>query len=151
MTSTLFADVLTRLGIREVNSGVFAGEFVSQPGGGEISSLNPATGEVIARVRTAARGDYDRAMGVAQKSFESWRLLPPPRRGEVVRLIGDALRRHKEDLGLLVTLEVGKIRSEGAGEVQEMIDMCDYAVGLSRQLYGLTIASERTNHRILEQ
>src|SRR6185295_7423401 len=151
MKSTLFADVLARLGIREVNSGVFAGEFVSQPGGAEIGSVNPATGETIARVRSAARADYDRAVAVAQKSFESWRLLPPPRRGEVVRLIGNALRRHKEDLGLLVTLEVGKIRSEGAGEVQEMIDMCDYAVGLSRQLYGLTIASERANHRMLEQ
>jgi len=151
MAAADFSDVLSRLGIREVNSGVFAGEFVSQPGGTEISSFNPATGEVIARVRTASRTDYDRAMDVAQKSFDSWRLLPPPRRGEVVRLIGDALRRHKEDLGLLVTLEVGKIRSEGAGEVQEMIDMCDYAVGLSRQLYGLTIASERANHRMLEQ
>ncbi|MCE9524561.1 MAG: aldehyde dehydrogenase family protein [Planctomycetales bacterium] len=151
MNKPLFADVLARLGIREINSGVFAGEFVSQPGGAEIASVNPATGETIARVRSASRADYDRAVAVAQKSFESWRLLPPPRRGEVVRLIGDALRRHKEDLGLLVTLEVGKIRSEGAGEVQEMIDMCDYAVGLSRQLYGLTIASERANHRMLEQ
>ena len=151
MKSTLFADVLARLGIREVNSGVFASEFVSQPGGPEIASVNPATGETIARVRSASRADYERAVDVAQKAFESWRLVPPPRRGEVVRLIGDALRRHKEDLGLLVTLEVGKIRSEGAGEVQEMIDMCDYAVGLSRQLYGLTIASERANHRMLEQ
>ncbi|MFN0021308.1 MAG: aldehyde dehydrogenase family protein [Pirellulaceae bacterium] len=151
MNERLFADVLARLGIREVNSGVFAGEIVSQPGGSEIASVNPATGETIARVRSASRADYDRAVAVAQKSFESWRLVPPPRRGEVVRLIGDALRRHKEDLGLLVTLEVGKIRSEGAGEVQEMIDMCDYAVGLSRQLYGLTIASERANHRMLEQ
>ena len=148
---TQFADVLSRLGIREVNSGVFAGEYVSKPGGAEIASLNPAMGETVARVRTASRADYDRTLAVAQKSFESWRLLPPPRRGEVVRLIGDALRRHKEDLGLLVTLEVGKIRSEGAGEVQEMIDMCDYAVGLSRQLYGLTIASERADHRMLEQ
>ena len=151
MAAADFSEVLSRLGIREVNSGVFAGEFASQPGGAEIASLNPATGEVIARVRTASRTDYERAMDVAQKSIESWRLLPPPRRGEVVRLIGDALRRHKEDLGLLVMLEVGKIRSEGAGEVQEMIDMCDYAVGLSRQLYGLTIASERANHRMLEQ
>lgn len=153
MKTDLFADALTRLGIREVNSGVFAGEFVSQPGGAEIGSVNPATGETIARVRSASRADYDRVVNQAQKSLFAgeWKRLPAPRRGEVVRLIGDALRRHKEDLGLLVTLEVGKIRSEGAGEVQEMIDMCDYAVGLSRQLYGLTIASERANHRMLEQ
>jgi aldehyde dehydrogenase (NAD+) len=151
MNKPLFADVLASLGIREVNSGVFAGEFVAQPGGPEFVSLNPATGETIARVRSASRADYERAVAVAKQAFEPWRLVPPPRRGEVVRLIGDALRRHKEDLGLLVTLEVGKIRSEGAGEVQEMIDMCDYAVGLSRQLYGLTIASERANHRMLEQ
>ncbi|MBC7853739.1 MAG: aldehyde dehydrogenase family protein [Pirellulaceae bacterium] len=151
MDKQLLAEVLSRLGIRDVNSGVFAGEFVSQPGGAEMASVNPATGETIAHVRSGSRADYERAVAVAQKSFESWRLVPPPRRGEVVRLIGEALRRHKEDLGLLVTLEVGKIRSEGAGEVQEMIDMCDFAVGLSRQLYGLTIASERANHRMLEQ
>ena len=144
-------DVLSRLGIKEVNSGVDAAGFVEAPGGAEIASTNPATGDVLARVRTAARPDYERAVSAAQKAFQTWRLVPPPQRGEVVRQIGNALRKHKEDLGLLVTLEVGKIRSEGAGEVQEMIDMCDYAVGLSRQLFGLTIASERANHRMLEQ
>ena len=85
------------------------------------------------------------------EAFQSWRLVPPPRRGEVVRQIGAALRARKADLGLLVTLETGKIRTEGEGEVQEMIDMCDFAVGLSRQLYGLTIASERPRHRMIEQ
>src|SRR5436190_17856201 len=93
MTPPQMTALLSRLGIREVNSGVFAGEFLSQPGGAEIVSKNPATGETIARVRTASRADYERAAATAQKSFESWRLVPPPRRGEVVRLIGDALRR----------------------------------------------------------
>src|SRR5690606_12607354 len=87
----------------------------------------------------------------AQAAFKTWRITPPPVRGEIVRQLGLALREHKRDLGLLVTLENGKIRSEGEGEVQEMIDMCDFSVGLSRQLYGLTIASERPNHRMFEQ
>ena len=111
-------DVLSRLGIKEVNSGVDAAGFVEAPGGGEIVSTNPATGEVLARVRTAARPDYERAVTAAQKAFQTWRLVPPPRRGEIVRQIGEALRKHKDDLGLLVTLEAGKIQIEGAGEVQ---------------------------------
>lgn len=147
----MFEDVLARLGIQAENSGVFAGQWLSWPGGEVISSVNPATGEVLARVRTASRSDYDQVVQSAVEAFRSWRLLPAPQRGEIVRQIGDALRRHKDDLGMLVTLEAGKIRSEGAGEVQEMIDMAAYAVGLSRQLYGLTIASERPSHRMLEQ
>lgn len=147
----MFHDVLQRLGIREVNSGVFAGEWIGRPGGPELVSCNPATGEPIARVLTAGRADYERAVESAQAAFRRWRTTPPPQRGEVVRRLGEVLRAHKDDLGLLVTLEVGKIRSEGAGEVQEMIDMCDFAVGLSRQLYGLTIASERPRHRMFEQ
>ncbi len=99
----------------------------------------------------ASPDEYDALAERAQEAFTSWRLVPPPPRGEVVRQIGEALREHKADLGLLVTLETGKIRSEGRGEVQEMIDMCDFAVGLSRQLYGLTIASERPQHRMFEQ
>ena len=100
---------------------------------------------------TASRTDYDRVVETAEAAFQNWRSLPPPARGELVRQLGAALREYKDDLGLLVTLEVGKIRSEGAGEVQEMIDMCDLAVGMSRQLYGLTIASERPRHRMFEQ
>lgn len=147
----MFAEVLSRLGIAEVNSGVFTGEWIVQPGGVEIASINPATGESIARVQTASRGDYEHCVQRAIEAFQRWRLAPPPQRGEVIRQLGEALRRHKRDLGLLVTLETGKIRSEGEGEVQEMIDMCDFAVGLSRQLYGLTIATERPQHRLFEQ
>jgi aldehyde dehydrogenase (NAD+) len=105
----------------------------------------------MARVIGASREAYERAAESAVAAFKRWRLLPPPQRGEIVRQIGMALRERKADLGMLVTLEAGKIKSEGLGEVQEMIDMCDFAVGLSRQLYGLTIASERPSHRMLEQ
>ena len=147
----MFESVLTRLGIRDVNSGVGSAEWVFEPGGAEITSINPATGQPLARVRTASRADYDRLVDRASEAFVDWRMLPAPQRGEVVRQLGLALRACKDDLGLLVTLETGKIRSEGLGEVQEMIDMCDFAVGLSRQLYGLTIASERPQHRMFEQ
>ena len=147
----MFPEVLTRLGIGEVNSGVYSGRWMPNASGGEIESVNPATGEPIARVLTASRQDYDHAVERAQQAFLDWRALPPPQRGEIVRQIGQSLREHKRDLGLLVTLEVGKIRSEGEGEVQEMIDMCDLATGLSRQLYGLTMASERPQHRLFEQ
>jgi aldehyde dehydrogenase (NAD+) len=147
----MFEQLLKRLGIEAVNSGVCGGAWLQQPAGAELVSLNPSTGKPIARVKTAARADYDKVTGDAQAAFERWRLMPPPARGEIVRQFGLALREHKADLGLLVTLEAGKIRSEGEGEVQEMIDMCDFATGLSRQLYGLTIASERPNHRLMEQ
>ena len=147
----MFEQVLKRLGIESVNSGVCGGEWLDRPNGPELVSSNPSTGESIARVKTAARADYDHVVEAAQDSFERWRLMPPPARGEIVRQLGIALREHKADLGLLLTLEVGKIRSEGEGEVQEMIDMCDFATGLSRQLHGLTIASERPNHRLMEQ
>jgi aldehyde dehydrogenase (NAD+) len=141
----------SRLGLERSLSGVFADEWIAEPTGRTIPVHNPATGEVLAEVRTAGRQDYERVVETAQKAFLRWRTLPAPRRGEVIRELGNLLRSHKEDLGLLVTLEVGKIRSEGLGEVQEMIDMCDFATGLSRQLYGLTIASERPEHRLFEQ
>jgi len=147
----MFEDVLRRLGIGEVNSGVFAGHWIAEPGGGELVSENPATGEPIARVLTASRQDYERTVEAAQTAFRAWRSVPPPVRGDVIRRLGLALRTAQADLGLLVTLECGKIRDEGRGEVQEMIDMCDFAVGLSRQLYGRTIASERPDHRLFEQ
>jgi aldehyde dehydrogenase (NAD+) len=147
----MFADVLSRLGIGPASSGVYAGRWIEQPAGEEVVSLNPATGEPIGRVLAANRASYDQAVEAASAVFPRWRLTPPPQRGEIVRQIGEALRQAKTDLGLLVTLETGKIKSEGLGEVQEMIDMCDFAVGLSRQLYGLTIASERPNHRMFEQ
>ena len=154
----MFDDVLARLGIKPVNSGVYAGRWIEQPGGEEIVSLNPATGQPIARVIGASLNQSIRWSAACSQvvdssiaAFKTWRLVPPPQRGEIVRQIGNALREAKSDLGMLVTLEAGKIKSEGLGEVQEMIDMCDFAVGLSRQLYGLTIASERANHRMFEQ
>jgi aldehyde dehydrogenase (NAD+) len=147
----MFAEVLARLGIRQENSGVYADGWIERPGGEVIEPLNPATGEVIARVVSASAADYGRAAESSAQAFRKWRLVPAPQRGEIVRQIGQALREQKDDLGLLVTLEAGKIRSEGRGEVQEMIDMADFAIGLSRQLYGLTIATERANHRMLEQ
>ncbi len=146
----MFDAVLSRLGLRDINDGASSG-MPLRCRGGELDSLNPATGEVLGRVRMAEEEDYETLAGRAQEAFAAWRLVPPPARGEVIRQFGQALREHKEDLGLLVTLETGKIRSEGEGEVQEMIDMCDFAVGLSRQLYGLTIASERPRHRMFEQ
>jgi aldehyde dehydrogenase (NAD+) len=129
--------VLERLGVVSAESGV--------------ASMNPATGTELARVRLAPADDYDRTVAQSIEVFERWRMFPAPKRGEIVREIGDELRRSKDDLGTLVTLETGKILAEGKGEVQEMIDIADFAVGLSRQLYGLTIASERPEHRMYEQ
>ena len=148
----MFDRVLDELGVGDVNSGVcHSGRWVGQPSGEEIWSINPATGSRLARVWTAGRSDYEACVAASEQAFLEWREIPAPARGEIVRQLGNALREKKEQLGLLVTLEVGKIRSEGAGEVQEMIDMCDFATGLSRQLYGLTMASERPQHRLFEQ
>jgi aldehyde dehydrogenase (NAD+) len=119
--------------------------------GPSIASLNPADGSELGRVRLASAEDYDRTVAKSMQVFRRWRMFPAPKRGEIVREIGDEFRRHKDDLGTLVTLEMGKILAEGKGEVQEMIDIADFAVGLSRQLYGLTIASERPEHRMMEQ
>jgi len=142
--------VLERLGIRPVNAGASAGRWLDTKGA-EVVSSNPATGEPLAAVRQAVAADYETVIATAQKAFETWRTVPAPRRGEVIRVLGNALREHKDDLGRLVALENGKILSEGLGEVQEMIDICDYAVGLSRQLYGLSMHSERPSHRMYEQ
>lgn len=144
-------ELLSRLGIGRVNSGVYSGRWIPRPSGGSTESINPANGEVLATVLSGGREDYEQTMESSRHAFGRWQKMPAPQRGEIVRQIGNSLRRHKEDLGLLVTLEAGKIRSEGAGEVQEMIDMCDFAVGLSRQLYGLTMPSERPEHRMFEQ
>ena len=144
-------DILQALGIDDKTSGVFAGDWVAAPSGGEITSLNPTTGEPIATILTASEDDYEAVIGNAHEAFLQWRKLPAPKRGEVIRQLGNALREYKEPLGALVSLEMGKIRAEGEGEVQEMIDICDFAVGLSRQLYGLTMQSERPVHRMYEQ
>src|SRR5258708_32176435 len=115
-----------------------------------IPARSPIDGSVVGHVQEATEEDMRGAIARAQKSFLSWREVPAPRRGELIRILGEELRRSKEDLGRLVTLETGKILSEGLGEVQEMIDICDFAVGLSRQLYGLTITTERPGHRMME-
>jgi len=141
--------ILTKLGIGQDNSGVFNGDWFGS--GDPIEVRTPIDGSVLATVRQASADEYDRAVSKAQEAFLKWRTVPAPMRGETVRRLGVALREHKEPLGDLVTLEMGKIRPEGHGEVQEMIDICDFATGLSRQLYGLTMHSERPKHRMYEQ
>jgi aldehyde dehydrogenase (NAD+) len=142
--------VLAELGIEEVNSGAYAGGWI-ETHGSELKSINPATGETIATIVRANGDDYEKVAASSVETFELWRMLPAPQRGEYVRQIGNALREKKDALGALVTIEMGKILPEGGGEVQEMIDIADFAVGLSRQLYGLTMASERPLHRMYEQ
>ncbi|APR78083.1 Aldehyde dehydrogenase B [Minicystis rosea] len=142
--------ILEDLGIQGVVSGVSAGA-IREASGPIIASENPATGAVLGEVRSASRADHDAVVEAARARFLEWRMRPAPRRAELVRRLGDLLRRHKDALGALISLEVGKIRAEGLGEVQEMIDICDFAVGLGRQLHGLTIASERPRHRMMEQ
>jgi aldehyde dehydrogenase (NAD+) len=142
-------DLLKRLGIGSVSPGVFCGEWIH--GGPVIDSVSPINGSVLATIASAGHPQYERTLQRARAAFETWQTVPAPKRGEIVRQFGNALREAKRDLGHLVTLETGKILAEGEGEVQEMIDICDFAVGLSRQLYGLTIASERPQHRMLEQ
>ena len=143
------AEVFARLGLTEHNHGVFAGEWLGS--GPAIEKVSPIDGSVLARVTTATQVDVARVVGAAQQAFLEWRDVPAPKRGELVRRYAEALRLHRAELGRLVTLETGKILVEGEGEVQEMIDICDFAVGLSRQLHGLTIASERPSHRLMEQ
>jgi aldehyde dehydrogenase (NAD+) len=118
--------------------------------GGDMASYSPVSGEEIGKLKTISAGETDKAIDAAHEAFKAWRLVPAPKRGELVRLLGEELRASKADLGRLVSIEAGKITSEGLGEVQEMIDICDFAVGLSRQLYGLTIATERPGHRMME-
>jgi aldehyde dehydrogenase (NAD+) len=141
--------VFEKLGLADDNHGVFFGEW--RGGGAKIDKISPIDGQRLASVRTASDKDYDAAVTRAQEAFLKWRTTPGPVRGETVRRLGNALREHKKELGQLVSLESGKIVAEGEGEVQEMIDICDLAVGQSRMLYGLTIQSERKNHRLMEQ
>ena len=143
--------LLERLGIQEVNSGAGWGEWIERPDGGELVSINPSDGSAMAGVRMAGAASYEAVMRQACDTFPRWRALPAPKRGQIVREIGQELRQHKDDLGALVGMEMGKIVAEGRGEVQEMIDVADFAVGLSRQLYGLTMHSERPAHRMYEQ
>ena len=142
--------IFTSLGLSDHNSGVFAGEWL-EGAGGELPVVNPANGDVLATVTQASESDYEKVLESSEAAFRSWRTMPAPKRGEYVRLLGHALREKKKELGALVSLEMGKIRAEGEGEVQEMIDICDFSVGLSRQLYGLSMVSERPLHRMYEQ
>lgn len=143
------AKTLKALGLKSSNPGVFDGEWSGS--GKVLQSISPNDGRLLGDVRTATPGEYERAMKKAVAAFEQWKTVPAPKRGELIRQLGNALRDAKKELGMLVTLEAGKIIAEGQGEVQEMIDICDFATGLSRQLYGLTIASERPDHRMMEQ
>src|SRR5246500_451148 len=140
---------LEKLGLSENNAGVFDGQW--RGGGAKIDKISPIDGRKLASIRTASGEDYDAAITRAQEAFLKWRATPGPVRGETVRRLGNGLRDVKYELGQLVTLETGKIIAEGEGEVQEMIDICDLAVGQSRMLYGLTIQSERPSHRLMEQ
>jgi aldehyde dehydrogenase (NAD+) len=142
--------ILEKFDLRGEQSGAGTGSWF-QCSGEIIESVSPIDGQVIGKVRGAGAQDCRRVVDTAAAAFETWRMIPAPKRGEIVRQIGNALRRHREDLGALITLEMGKIRAEGEGEVQETIDIADFAVGQSRMLYGLTMPSERPEHRMYEQ
>ncbi len=142
---------LASLNLKEFNAGISTGTQHWNGAGPAIASVSPVDGSTIGTVSMAAAADYEKVMTASTSAFQYWRQVPAPRRGEIVRLIGNRLREHKDALGRLVSYEMGKSLQEGWGEVQEMIDICDFAVGLSRQLYGLTMHSERPSHRMYEQ
>src|SRR5579859_92938 len=144
---------LESLGLKDINAGTWSGSrgWSTETNGPLIESINPATGQRLAHVRGATSADYEQVMAAAVAAAAAWRAVPAPKRGETVRLVGEELRLHKDALGNLVSLENGKIKAEGDGEVQEMIDIADFAVGQSRMLYGHTMHSERTQHRMYEQ
>jgi aldehyde dehydrogenase (NAD+) len=143
-------EMLNALGIKEENFGSSTGTK-SFGDGNLISSYSPVDGKLIGKVRTTTPEEYEKIIQKSEEAFKEWRNVPAPKRGEIVRQLGDKLREFKEPLGKLVSYEMGKSLQEGMGEVQEMIDICDFAVGLSRQLYGLTMHSERPEHRMYEQ
>lgn len=144
--------ILQQLGLDSINDGTwFGNQSSSDPSAPLIESVNPSTGDVIASVRSTSPAEYDKIVTMAQESFLTWRSIPAPIRGEAVRNIANGLRRKKDALGSLVTIEMGKIKAEGDGEVQEMIDIADFAVGQSRMMYGRTMHSERPRHRMYEQ
>ena len=144
-------DILNQLGIQELNPGTSTGKEWIKASGKEIISFSPVDGKKIASVIGCDNEGYEQVMKKAQQAFLQWRMYPSPKRGDIVRQVGEALRKYKEPLGKLVSYEMGKSLQEGYGEVQEMIDICDFAVGLSRQLHGLTMHSERPGHRMYEQ
>lgn len=143
--------ILSDLGIEKLNEGTSTGVKWIKSTGAELHSYSPVDGKLIATVKQSTAKDYEKAMQKATEAFKTWKMMPAPKRGEIVRQFGESLRAKKDSLGALVSYEMGKSLQEGLGEVQEMIDICDLAVGLSRQLFGLTIASERPGHRMMEQ
>ncbi len=147
----MISGVLQQLGIQSLNQGISTGTNNWHGNGALLESKSPVDGQVIGTVHLGGTQDYDKVVDTAHQAFLVWRNLPAPKRGEIIRQIGDRLRLHKDALGKLVSYEMGKSLQEGLGEVQEMIDICDFAVGLSRQLYGLTMHSERPLHRMYEQ
>jgi aldehyde dehydrogenase (NAD+) len=147
----MISDVLHQLGIQQLNQGISTGTNNWHGNGALLESKSPVDGHVIGTVHLGGAKDYDQVVDAAHQAFLVWRNLPAPKRGEIIRQMGDRLRLHKDALGKLVSYEMGKSLQEGLGEVQEMIDICDFAVGLSRQLYGLTMHSERPLHRMYEQ
>lgn len=144
-------DILSALRLAESNHGISTGLATWAGQGEEITSYSPVDGKLIGNVNAANRQDYDTVVGQAQEAFKTWRQVPAPKRGEIVRQMGEQFRKYKTELGTLVSYEMGKSLQEGLGEVQEIIDICDFAVGLSRQLYGLSMHSERPSHRMYEQ
>ncbi len=144
-------DVLGALGLGKLNSGTYYGIWAETHGRESIASISPIDGEETAEITLASDDDYEKVVSAAQESFLKWRDIPAPKRGSIIREIGEELRKNKSNLGRLLSIEVGKTLTEGEGEIQEMIDVADLAVGLSRQLYGLEIASERGRHRMIEQ
>jgi aldehyde dehydrogenase (NAD+) len=143
--------ILNTLGIQDTNAGASTGSTWYDSNETEIKSISPVNGKEIARLQLCDADNYTSVIQRAQEAFTAWRVMPAPKRGEIVRQIGVELRKYKQELGILVTYEMGKSLQEGLGEVQEMIDICDFAVGLSRQLHGLTMHSERPEHRMYEQ
>ena len=143
--------VLKRIGVPDQPAAVAVGNTWQAGSGEPLTVVSPIDGSILVSLQQATTSDVDLAMETSKKAFLQWRQVPAPRRGEFVRLLGEALRKHKADLAAIVSWEAGKITQEALGEVQEMIDICDFAVGLSRQLYGKTIASERPGHRLMEQ
>ncbi len=144
------SSISERLGISKTLNGAGSGRFI-KCAGPVLNSISPVNGSVIGTIRSAGKKEYEKVTEKAFAAFKSWSLIPAPKRGDIVRQIGDAFRTHKKDLGELISMEVGKIRAEGEGEVQEMIDMADFATGQSRMLYGLSMHSERPDHRMYEQ
>lgn len=144
-------EVLARLGINDYNQGISTGLDFWEGKGDKIESYSPTNDSLIANVNLGTQEDFEKIIEKAEQAFLEWRTFPAPKRGEIIRQMGDAFRKHKDDLGHLVSYEMGKSLQEGLGEVQEIIDICDFAVGLSRQLYGLTMHSERPMHRMYEQ